>query len=395
MVDRLVVCSQHGHSHQCWADRLHRFGGRHRRDRPDVLFLRFGEHAKSRRTEGDGSEHFDALLDVDRAIARGGSHRIRNWVGVGDGRRPFGSAVGEGAVPVALAIAVGLFPGGDGDLHVDGACGDLANRAFGAGRGFPLILASRKAFVVCVDTPLSGALSIRVTGVQKTFGEGPSQTTVLRNVNFDAMHGEMLLLVGPSGCGKTTLLSIIAGTMNADAGDIEVLGQRIDRMASSEVTRFRARHIGFIFQQFNLIPTLSIAENVSVPLLIQGRRSGAAERQAREMLGRVGLGDKTHLRPGKLSGGQQQRAAIARALVHDPPLVSCDEPTSALDSENGRQVMEILRSIARDPNRCVVIVTHDNRTYRFADRMAEMEDGVVCRVLGSSDEIAAKHQTQS
>ena len=131
-----------------------------------------------------------------------------------------------------------------------------------------------------------------------------------------------------------------------------------------------------------------------MPLLIQGQRPAKAERRAREMLGRVGLGDKVHLRPSKLSGGQQQRVAIARALVHDPPLVICDEPTSSLDSENGRQVMDILSSIARDPSRCVLIVTHDNRTYRYADRMAEMEDGAIRRVLASPAEIAAAHASQ-
>ena len=244
-------------------------------------------------------------------------------------------------------------------------------------------------------TPLpTPPAAVRVAGVDKAFGDGPSRTPVLRGAALDANRGEMLLLVGPSGCGKTTLLSIIAGTLHADAGEVEVLGQRIDRLRAGQVTRFRARNLGFIFQQFNLIPTLSIAENVSVPLLIQGLRPAKAERRARELLGRVGLGDKVHLRPAKLSGGQQQRVAIARALVHDPPLVICDEPTSSLDSENGRQVMDILRSIARDPNRCVLIVTHDNRTYHYADRMAEMEDGSIRRVLASPAEIAAAHAPQ-
>ncbi len=240
----------------------------------------------------------------------------------------------------------------------------------------------------------AAASAIRVLGIEKAFGEGTSRTPVLRGAALEARRGEMLMLVGPSGCGKTTLLSIIAGTMHADAGQVEVLGQRIDRMRAGQVTRFRAHHLGFIFQQFNLIPTLTIAENVSVPLLIQGLRPGAAERRAREILDRVGLSDKTESRPSKLSGGQQQRVAIARALVHDPPLVICDEPTSSLDSENGRQVMDILRDIACDPHRCVIIVTHDNRTYRYADRMAEMEDGTIRHVLGSPAEIAAAHAAQ-
>lgn len=237
----------------------------------------------------------------------------------------------------------------------------------------------------------SSSTAIRVSGVDKAFGDGASRTPVLRQAALEANRGEMLMLVGPSGCGKTTLLSIIAGTMNSDAGEIEVLGERIDHMRAAQITRFRAYNLGFIFQQFNLIPTLSIAENVSVPLLIQGHRPGKAERQAREMLAQVGLGEKVNVRPAKLSGGQQQRVAIARALVHNPSLVICDEPTSSLDSENGRQVMDILSTIARDPNRCVIIVTHDNRTYRYADRMAEMEDGTIRRVLGSPTEIATAH----
>jgi putative ABC transport system ATP-binding protein len=236
---------------------------------------------------------------------------------------------------------------------------------------------------------LQRAVSTR--GLFKSFNEGAAATPVLRGTNFEAVRGEMMLLVGPSGCGKTTLLSIIAGTLNADGGEIEVMDQRIDKMKAGQVTRFRAKHLGFVFQQFNLIPTVSVIENVSVPLLIAGMSSSKAQRQAGMILDRVGLGDKCQARPTKLSGGQQQRVAIARALVHDPPLVLCDEPTSALDSENGRQVMDILRSIARDPGRCVIIVTHDNRTYRYADRMAEMEDGVIRRVLNSPAEIAEAH----
>ncbi|MDB5328685.1 MAG: Phosphonate-transporting ATPase [Phycisphaerales bacterium] len=230
--------------------------------------------------------------------------------------------------------------------------------------------------------------AVRTKDVAKSFHDGVAETPVLRGTQFDARLGEMMLLVGPSGCGKTTLLSIIAGTLAADAGEIEVMGQRIDQMSTAAVTKFRSTQLGFIFQQFNLIPTISVAENVSVPLLIAGMSSRKAEDRARELLTRVGLGDRANTRPGRLSGGQQQRVAIARALVHNPPLIICDEPTSALDSENGRQVMEILRSIAGDPGRCVVIVTHDNRTYRFADRMAEMEDGVIQRVLNSPAEIA-------
>lgn len=240
--------------------------------------------------------------------------------------------------------------------------------------------------------PLGNGAALRLTGIVKSFGSGDSLTPVLKQTHFEARLGEMIMLVGPSGCGKTTLLSILAGTLRADGGEVNVLGSPLHAMKEGARTRFRASHLGFIFQQFNLIPTLTVAENVSVPLLIQGLGSGRAEARAREMLARVGLAEKADERPSKLSGGQQQRVAIARALVHEPSLLVCDEPTSALDSENGQRVMEILRDVARNPQRTVVIVTHDPRIYRHADRMAEMEDGRIFRVLDSPAEIAAAHQ---
>ncbi|WP_438480910.1 ABC transporter ATP-binding protein [Oleiharenicola lentus] len=236
--------------------------------------------------------------------------------------------------------------------------------------------------------------AVVMTGVDKSFGEADSRTHVLKKTDFEARLGELLMLVGPSGCGKTTLLSILAGTLETDDGSVHVLGHDLRAMKKSAITKFRASHIGFIFQQFNLIPTLSVAENVSVPLLIQGVSSGKAEAKAREILELVGIGEKARMRPGKLSGGQQQRVAIARALVHEPALLVCDEPTSALDSENGHIVMELLRQHARQSNRTVIVVTHDPRIYKFADRMAEMEDGRILRVLGSPAEIAAAHPGQ-
>jgi len=242
-----------------------------------------------------------------------------------------------------------------------------------------------------MTTPAKDPVSVRLAGVDKSFGEGDSRTAVLKQTHFEARLGELLMLVGPSGCGKTTLLSILAGTLLADAGEINVLGYRLHEMKPGPVTKFRANHLGFIFQQFNLIPTLTVAENVSVPLLIQGVGAGRAEAKAREMLELVGIPEKARERPAKLSGGQQQRVAIARALVHEPPLLVCDEPTSALDSENGQRVMEILRSVARRDNRTVIVVTHDPRIYKFADRMAEMEDGRILRVLSTPAEIAAAH----
>jgi putative ABC transport system ATP-binding protein len=245
-----------------------------------------------------------------------------------------------------------------------------------------------------MSTPIvvpTGGIAVRMQGVDKFFGEGDARTQVLKTTDFSAPLGGLVMLVGPSGCGKTTLLSVLAGTLNTDGGEVSVFGERVDKMKASALTRFRAFNIGFIFQQFNLIPTLTAAENVSIPLLIQGKPNAFALKRAKEVLERVGLGHKANERPSKLSGGQQQRVAIARALVHEPRLVICDEPTSALDRENGTLVMQLLRDVAASADRTVIIVTHDSRIYSYADRMAEMEDGRVFRTLNSPAEIAAEH----
>jgi len=231
------------------------------------------------------------------------------------------------------------------------------------------------------------SIAVKTNTVCKGFGEGESRTEVLKEVNFEARMGELLMLVGPSGCGKTTLLSVIAGTLGVDRGEVEVFDSPLHRLDKGAVTKFRAEHIGFIFQQYNLIPTLNCIENISVPLRIRGAKAAVAEKKAAEMLETVGLGKRMHHRPNMLSGGQQQRVAIARALVHDPKLIICDEPTAALDSENGAKVMEILKNVAAKPDRCVIIVTHDNRIFKHADRMTHMEDGRIDRTETSKTNI--------
>ncbi len=229
---------------------------------------------------------------------------------------------------------------------------------------------------------------MRASAVIKSFGEGSgSSITVLKGIDLEARAGEILMLVGPSGCGKTTLLSIIAGTLNFDSGEIEVFGQRLDKMKRSAITKFRAMNIGFIFQQFNLIPTLNLAENVSVPLLIQGMSNSKAEKKAKEQLDRVGLGDRWRARPAQLSGGQQQRVAIARSLVHEPRLIICDEPTASLDAKNGTLVMDMFETVALVPGRAVIVVTHDNRIFSHADRIARMDDGVIVEVTEQKKEL--------
>jgi putative ABC transport system ATP-binding protein len=199
------------------------------------------------------------------------------------------------------------------------------------------------------------------------------------------------MLVGPSGCGKTTLLSVIAGTLTPQTGTVEVFGQRLDGLSQEELTSFRRKHLGFVFQSFNLIPTLTVLENVMVPLLIQGAAQDVAVAKARAMLEKVGLKGREDGQPNALSGGQQQRVAIARALVHEPSLLICDEPTSALDKDTGAQIMQMVRDLSRSPERCVVVVTHDHRIFRFADRIAEMEDGRIRRVVEDAGLLDTNH----
>ena len=232
-----------------------------------------------------------------------------------------------------------------------------------------------------MSPPLAHEVAVRTRGIDMFFGAGETKVTALKQADFEARRGELVMLVGPSGCGKTTLLSVIAGTLTPQAGTVEVFGQRLDGLGQEELTAFRRKHLGFVFQSFNLIPTLSVLENVMVPLLIQGAPQGVAEAKARAILEKVGLKGREEGRPNALSGGQQQRVAIARALVHEPSLLICDEPTSALDKDTGAQIMQMVRDLSRSPDRCVVVVTHDHRIFRFADRIAEMEDGRIRRVV--------------
>jgi putative ABC transport system ATP-binding protein len=223
--------------------------------------------------------------------------------------------------------------------------------------------------------------------VHKTYGAGEARVPALRGVNLDVATGELMMLVGPSGCGKTTLISVIAGILDQDDGRCDIFGRDIKAMRASEKTRFRGQTVGFVFQAFNLLPALTAAENVSVPLLLQGVRRREALERAKAMLERVGIGDRARSLPANLSGGQQQRVAIARALVHEPRLIVCDEPTSSLDHANGMKVMEALRSVALGGSRTLIVVSHDARIFSFADRIAVMDDGVITKVVHSASEV--------
>lgn len=230
--------------------------------------------------------------------------------------------------------------------------------------------------------PASTSAAVSCRGVTKHYGEGDARVVALRGVDLDVKAGELLMLVGPSGCGKTTLISVVAGILDRDDGECRVFGHDFAEMSQRARTLWRGRNIGFVFQAFNLLPTLSAAENVAVPLMILGEGRAAAVRVASEMLAFVGLGDRTHSLPSQLSGGQQQRVAIARALVHQPKLIVCDEPTSALDHDTGHVIMRLLRNVALKEDRALVIVTHDARIFGFADRIARMDDGRITTITG-------------
>jgi putative ABC transport system ATP-binding protein len=226
----------------------------------------------------------------------------------------------------------------------------------------------------------SNGNAVYLRGVTKTYGSGPSQVPALRGVDLDVPMGELVMLVGPSGCGKTTLISVVAGILDHDEGNSLVFGNDLRAMSQGQKTTFRGNNIGFVFQAYNLIPSLTTMENVAVPLLILGNSRKAALTRSKDVLKEVGLGEKLNALPAALSGGQQQRVAIARALVHNPRLIVCDEPTSALDADTGRMVMEVLRQTALSENRALIIVTHDNRIFNFADRIARMDDGRIILV---------------
>jgi putative ABC transport system ATP-binding protein len=228
-------------------------------------------------------------------------------------------------------------------------------------------------------------LGVSCRGVRKHFGDGETRVEALRGVDFDARLGELSFLVGPSGCGKTTLISIIAGLLDRTGGDLSVLGMRTDELSARERVLFRRRNLGFVFQQYNLLPALTAAENVAVPLIAAGTARKAAARRARELLAELGIQNRLDALPLTLSGGQQQRVAIARALIHEPRLVVCDEPTAALDHASGQAAMRLLAANAVRPGRTVIVVTHDTRVFQYAHSIAHMDDGRIVNVTRPSE----------
>ena len=223
--------------------------------------------------------------------------------------------------------------------------------------------------------PASNQVAVRCRGIAKNFAQGGHATRALDSVDLELRLGEITFIVGPSGSGKTTLLSIIGGILSPDDGELDVLGVPLRQLPPGKLVRFRGVNVGFVFQQFNLIPSLTAVENAALPLIIAGRSERDANAAASELLCRLGLQSQLSMFPRDMSVGQQQRISIARALVHNPRLVVSDEPTAALDADSSHVVMEILRTLAVTDSRAVLVVTHDSRIFRTGDRVLRMEDG--------------------
>lgn len=219
------------------------------------------------------------------------------------------------------------------------------------------------------------APAVAAWDVTKSFGTGASRTPILRGVGLTVARGETVFLVGPSGSGKSTLLSILGCLLSPDSGSVHVLGHDVSRFSSEELTSFRREHLGFIFQSFNLFPTLSALDNVRLAMTIRGVGLRTAQARAWELLDQVGLGRRARLRPAQLSTGECQRVAIARALVNDPTVIFADEPTASLDAENGQIVLGLLTTLVQLRNASLVVVTHDHRIFPYADRIVQLTDG--------------------
>lgn len=218
---------------------------------------------------------------------------------------------------------------------------------------------------------------ISCRGIRKSYGEGENRLDALRGVNLDIEKGKLTLIVGPSGSGKSTLLSIITTLLQPDEGELYLLGEEIHEMTEAEKTVFCRNNVGIVFQSLFLIPTLTVLENVMLPLIIAGVSEKEAEAKGMQVLTWVKMAHRCESSPAMLSKGQQQRIAIARALVNDSELIVCDEPTSALDHVSGGEVMALLHKLVLEAGKTVIVVTHDNRTFSYADRIVRMEDGMI------------------
>jgi putative ABC transport system ATP-binding protein len=234
-----------------------------------------------------------------------------------------------------------------------------------------------------------GEVVIRARDVVKTYDTGTIQVHALRGVSLDAARGEMVAIMGPSGCGKTTLLNCFSGLDEFDSGTVTIDGQDITRMADNKKTEFRARSMGFIFQTYNLLPVLTAAENVELPLIVSGTRPGDARRLALQALDKVGLADRGNDRPAQLSGGQRQRVTIARSIVNRPAIMWADEPTGALDSQTANEIMDLLVELNQSENQTTIMVTHDPGVAARCHRTIHMADGEIVREDSQTQMLAA------
>ncbi len=229
------------------------------------------------------------------------------------------------------------------------------------------------------------AVAIRAEGLTKWFGQGEAKMCAVRDVSFEARFREMLYIVGPSGSGKTTLLSIISGILRPDTGKVSVEDTDVWALKENARADFRLRKVGFVFQDFHLFPNLTTVENVAIPLLLERRDWNESMRAAAKFLDVVGLSARAQLSPSRLSGGEQQRVAIARALASGPDLMIFDEPTASLDGDTGKKIVEFVKREVLNEHRCIVVVTHDDRIYEYADRILHMEDGRLLDGKGGAD----------
>ena len=227
------------------------------------------------------------------------------------------------------------------------------------------------------STSLKSTLAIEARSIVKWFGEGDARTMAIKGASFEARWGEMLFLVGPSGSGKTTLLSTVSGILRPNSGDVRVDGTDIWGLNSDDLAEFRLKTVGFVFQDYHLFPRLTTAENVAIPLILRGVDWNEALKEAAHYLEVVGLANRAQLPPVKLSGGEQQRVAIARAIISQPEILILDEPTASSDGDTGKKILSFVKNEVLNENRCILIVTHDNRIYEYADRIMHMEDGSI------------------
>lgn len=221
----------------------------------------------------------------------------------------------------------------------------------------------------------NNSVAIKCKGIKKSYGSGENVVEALKSTSLEIYTNKLTLLVGPSGSGKTTLVSIIATILTPDGGELTLLDKTIDGLTENEKAHFRCKNIGIVFQSLFLIPTLTTAENVALPLIVGGMEEKTAIKQAMQLLEKVHLDHRAHTSPANLSKGQQQRVAIARAMINDAAILICDEPTSSLDHISGFEIMEFLHSIAQNSQKAVLVVTHDPRIFSYADRIIPMSDG--------------------